>query len=967
MWIVTGPFDGEVAGEIGQQKSKLLKSGKKYQVGRKDCDLLVYHKKVSATHAQIIVGGCTPEDVGDPDTRPSLEVFHTRPKSLQIHREGESAAIQVATSHVLQDGDNLDIVVGISLKFQWRPICCFESPGRVRTPVSIDGCASLGIKIVRSLHPSITHHLTPSFTLSPAIAVSLLTASQFVKPEWLQELLRLGMLEKHERGSLEATFALPPEAKYRPVFSASLPPALKTFKTWEANEERLNMFISCRFIFVGEKGREVGSEYQALVTRGRGEYEAFTVSAGLPRWRKALMKAKAWADGKKGQLVLVADNEAMAAAISPEGWEELVSEATSLNLQFVLPENLLQAVAHVDKFYFDSGSTGEGSNSSTLPSFVPNTHPDEPSIPPAAESTKEVIQPTRATRSGSSQPSEPLPPARITQSSTEVAAPPAEAPPARRAPRRATKRPLDLFSLDDSLLDDGPTASGSVTSEPAPNPKPSAKPPSSTVAARPSRPRRRTPGVTMAGLLGLDDDDLTEPSKESTQLDKYKALFEATDPDRQNPSRIQSTSDIGLGEGSAALPHSQTQTRSGTGTGGSGTIYRALAAVAEEEEESQMSHDGKRGKKRKAVVLGDDEDIEMQEMMADPDADLPEGTIAEPSTKRRAVEDVNAVRPTATQPPKPTGRATFTTSSAVIDKKGADAGKPDTDEKFLMAVNSTKRGKRKEDDFDREFNKLRLSKPDLAQTDPKEDWAVLADFGNDEVRGNFMVIVDLDIDTSAQPERKLRSEGKPEWVGKPDYKKFKKQNGAQRIAPVELVLSEENDYGVGAAYWKHSQTKDSAPPRFKARTQTKTGKPRKFGTSDSEEEEPAVTEPIVRKGKGKAAPAAESRAAVTRRRSQTPQQGKTALFLPDDDDDDASASRLVAPEEDYEMADDPRADEEDAMTSTLRTNGANTQDRGGRGARKPTAQKRKAPPVLDDDSDDAVFKGFRNKKRGRLG
>src|SRR5712691_7947387 len=65
MWLVTGPFDGEVSNEVGFQsnafssftthqsnpryvpESKLLKSGKSYIIGRKlTCDLVVNHKKV---------------------------------------------------------------------------------------------------------------------------------------------------------------------------------------------------------------------------------------------------------------------------------------------------------------------------------------------------------------------------------------------------------------------------------------------------------------------------------------------------------------------------------------------------------------------------------------------------------------------------------------------------------------------------------------------------------------------------------------------------------------------------------------------------------------------------------------------------------------------------------------------------------------------------------------------------------
>ena len=37
------------------------------------------------------------------------------------------------------------IILTLLYSLQWQKICCFETPGKVRTPISIDGCASLGV------------------------------------------------------------------------------------------------------------------------------------------------------------------------------------------------------------------------------------------------------------------------------------------------------------------------------------------------------------------------------------------------------------------------------------------------------------------------------------------------------------------------------------------------------------------------------------------------------------------------------------------------------------------------------------------------------------------------------------------------------------------------------------------------------------------------------------------------------
>lgn len=155
---------------------------------------------------------------------------------------------------------------------------------------------------------------------------SLLAAAHLVKPEWLSELLSLSTLDPRESArALEHTFILPPESKFRPAFTAALPPALKTFKTWEPNETRLNMLKGYRFVFAGEKGLEIPAGYRDLVKRGGAEYEAFTASTGAVRWRKALVRAKKLAEEKNGKVVSVADGSAMELAVGVEEWEEMVS------------------------------------------------------------------------------------------------------------------------------------------------------------------------------------------------------------------------------------------------------------------------------------------------------------------------------------------------------------------------------------------------------------------------------------------------------------------------------------------------------------------------------------------------------------------------------------------------------------------------------------------------------------------
>ena len=158
--------------------------------------------------------------------------------------------------------------------------------------------------------------------------ISLLSAAQLVKPEWLSELITLSTLNPRESTrALEHNFSLPPESKFRPGFAGALPSTYKTLKTWQPNEARLNMLKGYRFVFVGEKGVEIPAGYRDLVKRGGAEYESFTVSTGIVRWRKALFRAKTLAEEKNAKVSPVADMDAMELATGAEEWKEFISIA----------------------------------------------------------------------------------------------------------------------------------------------------------------------------------------------------------------------------------------------------------------------------------------------------------------------------------------------------------------------------------------------------------------------------------------------------------------------------------------------------------------------------------------------------------------------------------------------------------------------------------------------------------------
>lgn len=287
--------------------------------------------------------------------------------------------------------------------------------------------------------------------------------------------------------------------------------------------------------------------------------------------------------------------------------------------------------------------------------------------------------------------------------------------------------------------------------------------------ARRNRLKRRVGGGTAvleSQPFTLEIDDTNADAE--PPLKKFKALF-----DSSHQENFDETAFEDLQSGTYTQTQSQAESGSRQPTARSGTIGTNLTTLQEEEEETQSSPVQPRGTKRPIANV---EDVEMDVDESGPSV-----------LKKRAVENVNAIektRGTSSKPPssatvKPTsGRAgskppSTATATSKPPKGGAQPGKPDQDQTFLKAIASTKKGKKTEDDFDREFNKLKISKPVLGREEPEEEWAVMAEFGDEtNIRGNFMMIVEMPAYNRGARER--HGELPPEWDGKPNFKKFKK-------------------------------------------------------------------------------------------------------------------------------------------------------------------------------------------------
>ncbi|TFK68894.1 hypothetical protein BDN72DRAFT_643854 [Pluteus cervinus] len=687
--------------------TQVLKVNSTYPLGRKDKPLVVSSKKISHDHCEFSVGGFTQGDATNPSSRPSLLVLNKKDKVMKLSRGEGEISINPSTSLELRDKDVLAVVTGIHVAVQWLPICCYLPPNS-NSQAQLDMCAGLGIHLVSQPDQSVTHHLTPSLSSNPLIITSLASACTFVKPEWLQELLRLGTSDTGP-SELEATFTLPFTNKFKPTFSPALASKYKTFKIWDPNEERLNMLHEFKFIILREKSNLAEADVKELIVRAGGSVDFFDVHDGRAKWHRALTRGRA----KEGKmLVVLADQASIQAAIDSNSYKDFYAEAESFGCAIQSFASLIESILDVD--------------TSVLVSGPPSGNLGDPPRQSESSTTIDVEHTQRrATRATSRQPSQE----------------PSETPSNEQLgkPRKTLTRRARNLSVEPELATKPQPSAEEILDIAVPAPKKSLKRRANAALNEDSK----APSQLQAPPV-----DDSEPARK-----RAKALFDSLGKS---------------GEGTANTQTAASQTQSQSQDLGNAEAPKSTAnldVVMEEEEETQTIRSGSSQNvaKRKASALEGSHEWEAARpakvMRKDTNADSASITLPDPSGEKHR-------------------------------KPGAAAGNPDTDAAFLRAIASTKRGKRSEDNFDREFNQLKISKPDLEREEPTSEWAILAEFGDDaHVRGNFMVVMEMDISRENRPLQDIQSR----WHGKSNFKKFKQKGTGVRTHAIELVLSQSGD------------------------------------------------------------------------------------------------------------------------------------------------------------------------------
>ncbi|EJD38144.1 hypothetical protein AURDEDRAFT_187815 [Auricularia subglabra TFB-10046 SS5] len=1017
MWLLKGPFDTKEEA-ASESKFKLLKAGVPYTLTRVEnhpapC-LRVNSKSVSKDHAKIQVVKHSEDDVTRPDVVPVLKITNRRDtKAITIRRSGEDLQLQGMTDMALHSGDF--VVLGRKgITPVWQPAVLFWKPSSKELSPATKICASIGMKLSLTFAPVITHHVTANMELADTHIAALLAGAAPVTKAWIDRVFELAQFPTD---GLEDTFLLPDPADYRPPFqTADAPWAQDASWRTDDNAEREDLLDGTRFLIVSDG--PASPMFCENIARCGGGYDVLDVRDAGPdaaaKWNKTIAASKKRAGASKGvlhsALVVAIDEENIKPALT-RAWGSLVACLHEAGLKYISSDMVRIAILdrklkELDCFYdpavapepepeqedaYIAGTLDEEpsqlapSTLSTAPSARQKTALKRGAAPAVDEQNLEANVPKRVPRrtlrSASQQPepepappppppvakrragggsAAPEPPPQPVPEPEPEPAPPVEeeedifAPPKRALRSRRTRlasRELDADG-DTSIATTVPSQSQDTQLEldaapPRPPPRPS---------------KRRAGGFSLK--IGDDDDDESIPAStgEEPPLKKFKALFEGTEEgwsskenesfvDLLNSSSSQSQSQPQSQAGTQSRSKSQSQAKTQTLRNGRSQGLTALMEV--DEEVSQVS--------RELPVTGTTASSTATASTAkrkrDNDVEMGE---SQPSSKRR--------KDTATVPEE--SQAASSLNGVVAKgtgKTGAVGGvlrAPDANEKVLTALASLKRGKRTEDAFDREFNALRIARPESAgERAAREEDELFAHFDFDaELKGKRCfevreyVLPERTANRAARREeaaggsrRGPLGEWRPQWEGAPDFKKFRKVvAGLGRLdlnerssspahagkAKIELVCPETKDFGMGSAYWSNPSTSQSQSRSQEDQTFAATQQPRRFladfGASDSDEPKPVVPAPKARAGRSQASQPAKKASQAAKK--------KTPLFIDDDDDEVGMEVDQDAPS---------------TLAATL------TQGRGA--ARSAAASSRSRKPVVEEsDSDDGMT--FRRKK-----
>ncbi|PWN30805.1 hypothetical protein BDZ90DRAFT_229801 [Jaminaea rosea] len=961
----------------------------------------------------------------------------------------------------LEDGDRIALTSSIFISVKWHP-SEFSSGAKVSVTeieTRIQQCTLMGCHLrlpSKEWQPGASHLIVPQIRLIPVVMMALAHGAHIVSLDYFNDLYIQGVERSAtERGSLENSFDPPEPLDMLP----QLPDGFSFFDQEEApgilksQPERRKLLVgtTCLFIHASDEPSSSLSSRKELVEVCGGRVLVFSLSSfdfsSEVQAQRELSKHKAnalsWCssvtDGAPnapdgGLVVLVQD----ALQYHDEPWyRNLVSATRAAEIR--MPDNGLDAVVtailysnprqHLNatasisvsqipaashQLIDPSVATG-GTGAQGVVAHAQAPTPSDPAQAAAPASGLSPPIPTTAT-AGSSAPaglsnaSAPVQTPQFDpsalqqqqqQQQQQSGLPPEDSagsmpPPVSARPRRRAGLAKPVNALDQLFAE----PSGSNRSQ--------ADPPTAPVGSSQVGPTTQdsAPGASAATQSAASSSTVPQRRRRAGGQSRISDVFGGSSSAGGSAGGVGGTQDAEgddnfrkskrfrhmLDEEDGVVP-SQTGAKANRGAGsGSGSP---------EGQDSALS--------QSATTRGGD--IEMQ-------AADNEGAVVGSESSSRSRENARASKQpekqVAESPASKTQSKSHPTTTQVIRSTPGPRGKgvgekPDEEPTFLQALAMRKKGKKAViDDFDREFNNLKLTKPargvdeDRGRDEAYEAWEATRIDDWETPVGNFVQVDFVPLmrkDGRARGGSAAASVDAPsKWANLPNFKKFKPKGKAgsappqekQRRAPVRMDLTEGQDFGLGEDYMDRPKAKAfglaELEPEDDDTLRTHAGmgsQARRVAKSSAMQRSQGVFTALQEsddeetqedRGGRRAGPSQRGAAAKgmqSRRRSTLEEDDNE-----EEEDDDGEAYpdlRLPTNTGDYDMSISrsqrpPTSRNKRGKTATqLRIDGDDSEDDAGGGARGPGSKRTHSRAAGgDDDSDsDGGFKGFGGASKSR--
>ncbi|WVQ94224.1 hypothetical protein IAU59_001302 [Kwoniella sp. CBS 9459] len=1018
MWLLTaiGPVHGQIKFTFA------LEQKREYSVGREDgCDIKFESKQVRPKEGTVVVDDWNPTQPRTPPTlrwrlEPKKNGSYGSIKTLGLidmddigstdRKEYEVNEVKDSHGCYFEGGvQGVELAENMWFMTEWKEIGLQYDKIREESDATRDLLRQYCIAWTQTfdLNSRPTYVLSPVYKSNADCNYAVCFGIRIVQPSYLEALISRIKACWKKMADYQDSFTLPDEEDdaFQPELDGSLPASRKDVRCWLPNAKRQTLFQGWKVM--GLRGRTQSAEKRYLLAMGADYQELDVLTNPVSSSQDFADRLSSWLSyvdenggrdhglviwfmpvkqdlAKKGidytsvvqatcqRLGLCHSNGGIVWGSVNKGGVDKYLEALATNLpketvSKPAPEETT-APARTRRVQSTLGQLPPESEAgpSSRPEFVPSTFPDE----------------TEARRSPSPvPPSIPIRTARQEDSSLRHKSPEPEATSAqakRPLRRRANKPTLDI--------PDSPPLSGPSTQE-------DNSQPSQPLFSQPNFVQDSMPQATQASAFApqatqtqsvvtdsvLPSQSVSQAPGRSSRLKRRVGGITPSLIEEIADTSINLENDIKAEERAADIRSLYEQTKSGSFAPAHHISKRPRLATVDSEESGGSSVN----RMRQEDAMDVDESVESTagagrssrskratSTSRMPPPAQPSRRIRSPSAEEEeeeAVEHRSAARVipkwhnTKAEQSSPVKASSKSHKSQTQASRGSG---PTKDEAFLQAIRTSTKARKAIDELDREFNQLRIPKPNGASAVVRaNEWeASIPDYAllnkaDDDLRGNFIRIIRKDMF-----RKDLGHDKQAERVndGRPNFKKFKKKD-VVRKEPIRFKLAATATQAaeLGEPYWP---TQIIKPGRGKAQAS-------QFAQQQQQQAEDDEDMPLLPRGKRKLLgtqtdqdddemlPPTSTSARATQRRSRVPESQSTSTQTPAT----GSSQRRTRGTSVVSEADSVATTASAATSTRSKSTIASRTTRAGAGTRGKGKKKDAEPILLEDSEEDSEDAG----------